>query len=152
MFEVGNLLLFKPFIFKNGAKPKDKFMIVLGKDGDGNAILASLPTSKDHVPSDVKIANGCVELPDRMVNVFVFSANENIMVSSEVASSFSFAVNTFVYGMDLDTYPIGTFHRQMADEITEVKVIGRISDEYFNPLKECLKNSKMVKNKHKRIL
>ena len=31
MFEQGNLLYFEPFIFKNGAKPKNKYMVVLGK-------------------------------------------------------------------------------------------------------------------------
>lgn len=53
MFETGNLLLFKPFLFKNGALPKNKFMVVLGKDADGSMVLASLPTSKDYVPSDM---------------------------------------------------------------------------------------------------
>jgi hypothetical protein len=55
MFEEGNLLLFRPFIFKNGATPKDKFFLVLGKDIQGGLLLASLPTSKDHVPSDVSL-------------------------------------------------------------------------------------------------
>ena len=49
MFEEGNLLLFRPFIFKNGVTPKDKFFLVLGKDIQGGLLLASLPTSKDHV-------------------------------------------------------------------------------------------------------
>ena len=44
MFEEGNLLLFRPFMFKNGATPKDKFFLVLG-NVDGNLLLASLPTS-----------------------------------------------------------------------------------------------------------
>lgn len=35
MFEKGNLLLFRPFVFKNGAKPKDKFFLVL-ENIDGN--------------------------------------------------------------------------------------------------------------------
>lgn len=55
MFEEGSLLLFRPFIFKNGVTPKDKFFLVLGKDIQGGLLLASLPTSKDHVPSDVEV-------------------------------------------------------------------------------------------------
>ena len=31
MYEEGMILLFHPFIFKNGATPKDKFFIVLKK-------------------------------------------------------------------------------------------------------------------------
>ena len=46
MFEPGNLLFFKPFIFKNGAPPQNKFMVVLGQDVGGNTLLASLPTPK----------------------------------------------------------------------------------------------------------
>lgn len=152
MFETGNLLLFKPFIFKNGATPKNKFMVVLGQDAEGNTILASLPTSKDHVPSDVEVKSGCIDLPDRQVNVFVFPAHENVTITQDGVNPFSFEVNTFIYGGDLDTYPVTTFQQQISEKLAEVKLIGRINDGYWNSLKECLKNSKMVKNKFKRIL
>lgn len=152
MFETGNLLFFKPFVFKNGAIPKNKFMVVLGHDENGLWMLASLPTSKDHVPSDVDIKSGCIDLPDRQVNVFVFHAGENITTLQNGMSSFSFDVNTFIYGSDLDTYPTTTFQSQIKERITEIVLIGKISDTIFNSLKECLKSSKMVKNKFKRIL
>lgn len=45
VFEEGNLLFFRPFLFKNGADPQDKFFLVL-KKMDGDILLASLPTSK----------------------------------------------------------------------------------------------------------
>lgn len=152
MFETGNLLLFKPFLFKNGAPPKNKFMVVLGKEANGNMILASLPTSKDHVPSDIEVKGGCIELPDRQVNVFVFPAGKHIAVSQSGGATFSFDVNTFIYGSNLDSYPIATFHQQMTDKLTEVKLIGRISDIHFTALRNCLRKSRMVKNKFKRIL
>ena len=59
MFEAGCLLLFKPFLFKNGAMPKDKFFLVL-EQMEGEVLLTSLPTSKDHVPSDVEVKHGCL--------------------------------------------------------------------------------------------
>ena len=152
MFKAGNLLFFKPFIFKNGAPPQNKFMVVLGQDANGNTLLASLPTSKDHVPSDVEVKGGCIDLPERQVNVFVFIGGEIITIEQEDTSSFSFDVNTFIYGSDLDTYPVNTFHQQMADNITQVEFVGRISDTYFTALKECLQKSKMVKNKYKRLM
>ena len=152
MFEAGNLLFFKPFVFKNGASPKNKFMVVLGQDAMGNMILASLPTSKDHVPGDIEVKGGCIDLSDRQVNVFVFPAGENITVAQTGGAPFSFDVNTFIYGSDLDTYPIVTFYQQIAEKLAEVELIGRISENYFTALKECLKNSRMVKNKYKRIL
>ena len=61
MFEEGNLLLFHPFVFKNGTTPKDKFFLVLGNI-DGELLLASLPTSKDHVPYGVDVKQGCLDL------------------------------------------------------------------------------------------
>ena len=152
MFEAGNLLLFKPFLFKNGAPPKNKFMVVLGRDDSGNMVLASLPTSKDHVPSDMEVKGGCLDLPDRQVNVFVFQAGEYIIVDQYGRADFSFDVNTFIYGSDLDSYPIATFRQQIDDKLAEVKLLGRISDRHFDALKDCLRKSKMVKNKYKRIL
>lgn len=93
MFEEGNLLLFRPFMFKNGATPKDKFFLVLG-NVDGNLLLASLPTSKDHVPSDVEVKHGCLDIAERFVNVFVFISGEEILnrVNGE---RFSFRKNNF---------------------------------------------------------
>ena len=49
MFKEGQLLRFDPFIFKNGAKPKPKYFLVLAIQ-DTSMLLVSLPTSKDHVP------------------------------------------------------------------------------------------------------
>lgn len=116
MFETGNLLFFQPFIFKNGAKPQDKFMVVLGEDTKGNTVLASLPTSKDHVPGDVAVKSGCIEMPERQVNVFVFMAGDCVVESDESGQdAFAFDVNTFIYGRDVDTYPIVTFQQQISD-------------------------------------
>ncbi len=64
MFDKGNLLYFEPFLFKNGAPPKNKYMVVLGEDSDGQMILVSLPTSKVHVPGDLEMSAGCIDLPD----------------------------------------------------------------------------------------
>jgi hypothetical protein len=66
MFEPGNLLYFEPFIFPDGGEPKNKFFVVLG-DVDETVLLASLPTSKDHIPSDVEVKSGCLEIAERMV-------------------------------------------------------------------------------------
>lgn len=63
MFEEGNLLFFRPFLFKNGAESQDKFFLVL-KKLEGDILLASLPTSKDHVPSDLEVKHGCLNIPN----------------------------------------------------------------------------------------
>ena len=150
MFEAGSLLLFKPFLFKNGAMPKDKFFLVL-EQMEGEVLLASLPTSKDHVPSDVEVKHGCLEMADRFVNVFVFMAGERI-VFRENGEYFSFSKNTFVYGANLDLCHVSQFELQEQLEQTVIEKIGILDAEIFAELKECLANSKMVKNKYRKIL
>lgn len=48
MYPEGQLLRFTPFVFKNGAKPKPKYFIVL-KHLDDRLMMASLPTSQVHM-------------------------------------------------------------------------------------------------------
>ena len=88
MFEEGNLLFFRPFLFKNGADSQDKFFLVL-KKLEGDILLASLPTSKDHVPSDLEVKHGCLNIPERMFNVFVLLSGENVAVKED-GTSFAF--------------------------------------------------------------
>ena len=150
MFEEGNLLLFRPFMFKNGAAPKDKFFLVLG-NVDGNLLLASLPTSKDHVPSDVEVKHGCLDIAERFVNVFVFISGEEILnrVNGE---RFSFSKNTFVYGSNLDIYDASQFELQERLSQTTIELIGTLDSVVFAELKDCLANSKMVKNRYRKML
>ena len=150
MFEAGSLVLFRSFLFKNGATPKDKFFLVLEHLED-EVLLASLPTSKDHVPSDIEIKHGCLELADRFVNVFVFMSGEKV-VCRENGEHFSFSKNTFVYGANLDLYHVSQFELQERLAQTSVEKIGTLDAEIFAELKECLANSKMVKNKYRKIL
>lgn len=91
MFEEGNLLFFRPFLFKNGAESQDKFFLVL-KKLDGDILLASLPTSKDHVPSDLEVKHGCLNIPERMFNVFVLLSGENVAVRED-GTFFAFKKN-----------------------------------------------------------
>lgn len=150
MFEEGSLLLFRPFLFKNGAQPKDKFFLVLCKDDD-EMLLATLPTSKDHVPSDMELKSGCYDHPDRFLNIFVFMAGESIVVRSD-GTSFSFSKTTFIYGANLDTYRSSVFEQQEHEGQTVIQKIGTINEAIFAELKECLSNSKIVKNKYRKML
>lgn len=87
----GTLLYCDPFVFKNGATPKPKYFIVLANTDDG-VMIASLPTSKDHVPADAEVTRGSINIPERDVNAYVFEAGEM------VTDSFCFPRRTFVYG------------------------------------------------------
>lgn len=148
--EEGDLLFFRPFLFKNGAEPQDKFFLVL-KRLEGDMLLASLPTSKDHVPSDLEVKHGCLNVPERMFNVFVFLAGEKV-AAKEDGTPFAFDKNTFIYGADLDVYPAGQFDLQQRMAQTSIEKIGTLDEGVFKDLVACLSESKMVKNKFRRML
>lgn len=146
MFEPGNLLYFDPFIFPDGGEPKPKFFVVLGEI-DESIILASLPTSKDHIPSDVLVNSGCLEIAERMVNAFIFQANEVI-----TDNGFFFDKNTFVYGQNIKTYNSISFLEQKIKGEVDITVKGKLKDNLFTSLKDCLKNSDAVRKKFKKYL
>lgn len=150
MFDEGNLLLFTPFYFSDGSS-KPKFFLVLNKD-ENDILLASLPTSKDHVPGDLVVRSGCCELPDRNVNVYVFMKDTNIATNQDTGLPFAFRKNTFIYGADLRKFPVAAFQEQVNNGETTIELKGKINTNIYDDLKRCLKNSASVKNKYKKLL
>lgn len=146
MFEPGNLLYFNPFIFPDGGDPKPKFFIVLG-EVDETMLLASLPTSKDHIPSDVEVLSGCLEIAERMVNAYVFMANEVV-----TEDGFFFEKNTFVYGQNIKMYNTTAFLQQQIDGQIQISIKGKLTDDVFSALTNCLKNSDAVRKRYKQYL
>ena len=134
MFEPGNLLYFNPFIFPDGGDPKPKFFVVLG-EVEETVLLASLPTSKDHIPSDVEVTSGCLEIPERMVNAYTFLANEVV-----TENGFFFERNTFIYGQNIKTYNTTAFTEQEKAGDTEIELKGKIKSDLFTALRDCLRN------------
>ena len=146
MFEPGKLLYFNPFIFPDGGEPKPKFFVVLGEVED-TVLLASLPTSKDHIPSDVEVTSGCLEIAERMVNAFIFMANEIV-----TDNGFFFDKNTFIYGQNIKTYNTASFLGQTVSGETVIEEKGKLKDEIFTAIKDCLKNSDAVRKRFKNYL
>ena len=146
MFEPGNLLYFNPFIFPDGGDPKPKFFVVLG-EVDDTVLLASLPTSKDHIPSDVEVKSGCLEISERMVNAYIFMANDIV-----TDNGFFFEKNTFIYGQNIKTYNSVAFLGQITSGVTVIEEKGKLKDEMFSALKNCLKNSDAVRKRYKQYL
>ena len=146
MFEPGNLLYFNPFIFPDGGDQKPKFFVVLG-EVEETVLLASLPTSKDHIPSDVEVTSGCLEIPERMVNAYTFLANEVV-----TENGFFFERNTFIYGQNIKTYNTTAFTEQEKAGDTEIELKGKIKSDLFTALKDCLRNSDAVRKRFKQYL
>lgn len=137
----GHLLRFTPFVFKNGAPPKKKYYIVL-KHLDDKLMMASLPTSKDHIPGDVAVISGCIHIPERAVNAYVFMPNQ------DVTDNHCFPLPTFIYGEQVDEYS----QKYLDDMDSMVEDLGLIHNSLFQELKLCLKKSTLIKRKYRKLL
>lgn len=133
----GTLLYFNPFVFKNGAAPKPKFFIVLANTDDG-VMLASLPTSKDHVPSDAEVVRGAVNIPERGVNAYVFEAGD------QVTDTYCFPRRTFVYGEQVDDYT----EEDLNAMGSTMQNLGVLKPDILADLKACLKQASNIKRKY----
>ena len=133
----GTLLYCDPFVFKNGAAPKPKYFIVLANTYDG-VMLASLPTSKDHVPADAEVVRGAVNIPERGVNAYVFEAGD------QVTDTYCFPRRTFVYGEQVDDYTEDDLNAMGST----IQNLGVLKPELLADLKACLKRSSNIKRKY----
>ena len=141
MYQEGKLLKFSPFKFKNGNTPKPKFYVVL-KHIDDEVMMASLPTSKDHIPTDAVVDDGCVDKPERQVNAFVFSPK------TQITETFHFPLPTFVYGEGVDEYD-----QQYLDAMdATVEDLGFMDASLFQQLKDCIKKAALLKRKYRAFL
>lgn len=142
MFEVGTIIYFSPFYFNNGkSAPKPKYCIILKTPND-KTIIATLPTSKDSVPTNMSKQTGCIELPDINFNSFVFDCKTEVTVCGKC-----FNVETFVYGHQLEFYSIDLFKDLYRIEGTDFEIFGKMKPQLYQQLIECLKNSRAVKKK-----
>lgn len=145
-FEAGQIVYFTPFYFKNGNPAKTKYFLAL-KTIDEKVILASLPSSKDYVPSDLEInITGCIDDDSRNFNCFTFTPNLVITDNGK-----SFPLKTFLYGFYLDEYDLTDLSEMYPIEGVDYELWGRLLPEYFQQVINCFKNSKVVKRKYKKV-
>lgn len=143
MFAEGQLLRFVPFVFKNGAPGKPKFYVVLRLMGEADLMMASLPTSQDHIPGDVGDVTGCVNLSERGVNAYVMAAGEVV-----TDAGFAFPLRTFVYGEQVDEYS-----QSYLDAMgSKVEDLGMMPAERLEALRECVKQSPLIKRRFLKLL
>lgn len=133
---------FDPFVFKNGAPGKPKFYVVLKHMGD-DLMMASLPTSQDHVPGDLSDMTGCISIAERGVNAYVMAAGEVL-----TDAGFAFPLRTYVYGEQVDEYS-----QAYLDEMgSKVEDLGLLPSERLEALRECVKRSPLIKRKYYKLL
>lgn len=146
MFTEGTIIYFDPFYFKNGNTAKPKYFVVLKNINEQN-IIASLPTRTDTIPKKDEIDNGCIELPEININCYVISDSIEV---TDCGKSFDF--KTHIYGYQIDDYAIEHLKEIYPNENSDYEIWGKMKNEIFIPLIECLKNSTSVKRKYRKIL
>ena len=146
MYTAGKLIYFDPFHFKDGGQPKPKYFLVLKVIAD-NAILASLPSSVNHLPRNQELNHGCLEIPDACINCYIFEPSRPI-----TTSGWSFPFHTMLYGNWLDDFEVSALEANYPIEGVDYEVIGELTENELNGIIHCFVNSSTVKRKYRRIL
>lgn len=146
MYTEGNIIYFDPFYFKDGESSKPKYFLVLKRVGD-NTILASLPSSKIHLPNFVDIVHGCIDIPDSCLSCYIFKEKNPI-----TKCGWSFDLNTFLYGNWIDDYSISILEDRYQIEGLDYEIKGQLTDTELVKVIDCFKNSNVVKRKYRKLL
>lgn len=151
MFKEGNILYFNPFYFDNGNLPKPKYFLVL-KEVDGQFVLASLPTSHDHIPSNVEKIHGCID--DSMINFncYYFQAGRVVAYNEKENKEFFFPRDTYVYGYRISFFDLNKFAGLIKEGFCIVSYKGKMIEEEYKQLRDCLKKSSSVKRMFRTLL
>lgn len=146
MYNPGKLLYFDPFYFKNKDDSAPKFFLVL-KVIENNAILASLPSSQKHLPSNQELKHGCLEIPEACINCYIFEAKKPI-----TKNGWAFNLDTILYGNWIDDYSVAVLTEKYPIEGVHYEVKGELLDNELQSIIDCFKTSSTVKRKYKRLL
>jgi len=146
MLEVGNILYVYDFQFKNGNPDRNKYFIILNIVDD-DLFVASLPTKHDHVPQQIEKNHGCLNDDSLRFNCYYFPKDHVITEDT----GFGFPLNTYVYGEEVDSYSVEKFHDTYT-EFVDYELVGKMKEDEFQGLIDCLKRSGQTKRRIKRLL
>jgi hypothetical protein len=146
MYSPGSIIYFSPFYFPDGGEQKNKYFIVLQTSGE-NALIASLPTSIDHIPRNIEKRHGCIDHPEINFNCYYFKAGRPI-----TTEGWGFPIDTYVYGPQVKTYDKKSFTEIYAVEGVDFEMMGRLTKSEFSALSGCIRNSVSVARKIRRLL
>jgi len=147
MYTPGNIIYFTPFYFSAGFPPKRKYFIILEVETGNNNILASLPTKSDHVPRTIAKRHGCIDKAEINFNCYYFK-NDQIITESV----WGFPRETYVYGEQLQLFPIEDLKSKYQIEYVDYQIMGKLEDSELKAIIACMRDSKTVKRKYRRLL
>lgn len=114
---------------------------------DDVCLLASLPTSKDFVPSTIEKTHGCIERLDINFNCYYF--DPNVVICD---NGFSFPIETYVYGYRLQTFNLKDLLLQELTDETIIDECGILTEDEYQAIIKCLINSPEVKRGYRKQL
>jgi len=142
----GTIIYFTPYFFSNG-KSKNKYFLILA-DTENEIIVASLPTSKDHIPPAIKKVHGCISDDEKKINCYFFEKNRII---SE-CGTFGFPLDTYIYGEQIDFFDLKKLQSVYKNAGSDYTIQCKLSNAELKSVKDCLKNSGVVTRKFKKYL
>ena len=146
MLEERNIIYYDPFYFKNGNTAKSKFFLIL-KNYLNQYIIASLPSSKNKIPTSENSTFGCLENPEIDFNCYSIPKFMEITENGKY-----FDLNTYIYGHEIDDYDIKLLNDVYRQEGIDYIIWGKMKINIYNEIIDCFKKSKSVKRKYKRML
>lgn len=145
---VGTIIYFTPFYFLDGkAAPRNKYFIILGYDQAGAFIVASLPSSVDHVPESVMQEHGCTQLPEAMFSVYIFESGRPI-----TTKGWGFPLTTYVYINWINQFEARIFKDIYVVPDIDYQVVGRLTKDEFEALRMCALTSSALKKRFRKAL
>jgi len=146
VYTPGRLIYFDPFHFKDGSQPKPKYFLVVKTVGN-NAILASLPSSVNHLPHGQALNHGCLDIPDACINCYIFEPGRPI-----TTSGWSFSLHTMLYGNWLQDFDVSVLKTNYPIEGVDYEIIGELTEKELEDVIRCFTGSGTVKRKYRRML
>ena len=127
-------------------RKKNKYFIVLAANQE-STLIATLPTSKDHIPANVIKIHGCIDLPEINFNCYYFEAHKSI-----AESGWGFPLETYIYGPQVAEFNKTNFENIYSVEEIDYEIVGKLKATELTAIQNCVKNSRTVKRKIRRAL
>lgn len=145
MYQPGRIIHFDPFFFDNGSC-KPKYFLVLALV-DNQVVLASLPSSRHHLPMGAGQAHGCTEQPENGISCYTFLQGVPI-----TTTGWSFPLTTYLYGFWLADFAMDKLLERYPIAGVDYEIVGDLLPNELGQIISCFATSAQVKRKYKRWL
>jgi len=142
----GNIYFIKNFNFEDGGMPSDKLLIILCIDNETSVIIRALTTSQAKVPED-KRNPGCTNNDTH--SFFLFQEHKSIGKKPD-QTEFTFDKPTYIFIREnVAIMQLSSVGQYLPDNF---QLLAELNKDVFDRFLKCVRKSKHLKNKIKKIL